>query len=170
MAELSFDHYMHIDASQTEQAFRSAMETAGYFSFYTFAEDFRNRLKTYCDEDVRLLGTKLERARVLFPHPERFSPSWSTLWDEFELIFQEKNNVLASVPGSQRDGEWQILLDNPYSHQQVVCYPSLPFLEAAYMFGYFQRELKPHEKLRLQKVTDLLQTNGRKEASIFHEY
>jgi hypothetical protein len=74
--------------------------------------------------------------------------------------------VLSCIPAEDRAGEWQVLIDNPYVPQQVVCYPALTFLDAAYMYGYFQRELKPHECLRLQKVTHLLIKNGDKEASI----
>ncbi|WP_239614458.1 hypothetical protein [Cohnella mopanensis] len=166
MSELTFNHYMQITRPEDEQTFRLAMEAAGYFTFYTFIEDFRNGLKSYSDGDSETYGIKLAKARALFPAPERFSPSWCIIWEEFELIISAKNEVLSRIPYTQRDGEWQILIDNPYSHQQVVCYPGLGFLEAAYMYGYFQRELKPNEVLRLQKVTDLIRTNGRKEASI----
>jgi hypothetical protein len=167
MSELTFHHYMRIVGEEPEQAFKSAMEASGYFSFYKFAEDFRNGLKSYSDADITHYGHKLDRARSLFPTPEQFSPSWGVLWEEFGIIFHAKNEALSAIPVSARDGEWQVLIDNPYTHQQVVCYPSLAFLEAAYMYGYFQRDLKPHECLRLQKVTELLLAYGRKEASIF---
>ncbi|MFC5467578.1 hypothetical protein ACFPPD_02540 [Cohnella suwonensis] len=170
MSELTFYHYMRMDSGQPEQTYRAAMEKAGYFAFYTFAEGFRNGLREYAEEDSPLYSRLLARARRLFPEPERFSPSWGGLWDEFDLIFAAKNEALAAVPVSKRDGEWQILIDNPYSHNQVVCYTTLPFLEASYLYGYFQRELKPHEVLRLQRITERLQTNGRKEASIFPDY
>ncbi|QMV44625.1 hypothetical protein [Cohnella cholangitidis] len=166
MSEVTFNHYMQIARLEDELSFRLAMEAAGYFAFYTFIEDFRNGLKNYSDVEADKLRMKISRARSLFPAPERFSPSWSAVWDEFELISLAKNEALATIPANRREGEWQVLLDNPYSHQQVVCYPGLGFLEAAYMYGYFQRELKPNEVLRLQKVTDLIRTNGRKEASI----
>jgi hypothetical protein len=167
MSKLTFQHYMHITGEESEQEFKLAIQSAGYFSFYKFVEDFRDGLKRYSDSDRAHYGFYLERARKLFPKPEQFSPSWDTLWEDFDLIYTSKNDVLVAIPDSDRTGEWQVLIDNPYTHQQVVCYPSLAFLEAAYMYGYFQRDLKPHECLRLQKVTNLLLTHGRKEASIF---
>jgi hypothetical protein len=167
MSELTFLHYMQITQQESEQAFKSAMEVSGYFAFYKFAEDFRKGLKSYSDTDIIHYRYKLERAQALFPTPEQFSPSWSVLWEEFNIIFNAKNEALLAIPTSAREGEWQVLIDNPYTHQQVICYPSLVFLEAAYMYGYFQRDLKPHECLRLQKVTELLLVYGRKEASIF---
>ncbi|BBI33707.1 hypothetical protein [Cohnella abietis] len=167
MSELTFHYYMQLTQQESEQTFRLAMETAGYFAFYTFIEDFRGGLKSYSDEDKQLYRLKLDRASALFPTPEQFSPSWNTIWEQFNIIFVAKNEALSAISPSLRDGEWQILIDNPYSHQQVVCYPSLVFTEAAYMYGYFQRDLKPHECLRMQKVTELLTVNGRKEASLF---
>jgi hypothetical protein len=167
MSELTFHHYMQIAEEESEQTFKSAMEEAGYFAFYKFAEDFRNGLKSYSDADINHYRHKIDRARSLFPTPERFSPSWSVLWEEFEIIFNSKNDALSAIPADSRDGEWQVLIDNPYTHQPVVCYPNLVFLEAAYMYGYFKRDLKPHECLRLQKVAELLLSYGNKEASIF---
>ncbi|MFC5403637.1 hypothetical protein [Cohnella soli] len=166
MSELAFHHYMRMNSSQLEQTYKEAMEKAGYFAFYTFVEDFRNGLRGYADSEIELFARLLARSRELFPLPERFSPSWGGLWDEFEMIIAAKNEALASVSATERDGEWQIILDNPYSHNSVVCYTALPFLEASYLYGYFQRDLKPHELLRLQRVSVILQTNGRKEASI----
>ncbi|RKP56884.1 hypothetical protein D7Z26_02530 [Cohnella endophytica] len=170
MSELTFNHYMRIELEHLEQTFSKEMESAGYFAFYTFVEDFRNGLKIYSDEEIPLYGNKLARAKELFPRPERFSPSWCEIWDEFSLIYQAKNEALTTIPVQQRDGEWQIIIDNPYSHNPVVCYTALPFLEASYLYGYFQRELKPHEVLRLQRIGEMLQTNGRKEASILPDY
>lgn len=167
MSELTLQAYMQLSDSTSEQAFKSAMVNAGYFSFYQFVEEFRNGLKAYSDSDIDAYGRYIDRARRLFPNPAHFSPSWETLWVEYNLIYIAKNSVLQAIPDKERDGEWQVLIDNPYTHQQVVCYPSLSFLEAAYMYGYFQRDLKPHENLRLQKVTNLLLTHGRREASIF---
>ncbi len=169
MSESAFLHYMRTESEELEQTYSERIAQEGYFSFYRFIEDFRTELKTYGDDRIATIGRKLSRARELFPEPQRFSPSWNAVWDEFELIFVIKNDVLAAIPLTGRDGEWQILLDNPYSHQQVVCYPGLSFLEAAYLYGYFQRELKPNEVLRLQKVSNLLSVNGSKSASLLPE-
>ncbi|MFC4597908.1 hypothetical protein [Cohnella hongkongensis] len=169
MSESAFHQYMQAEPEELEQTHSEEIASKGYFSFYRFIEDFREGLKTYSDDDIPLYRRKLTRARELFPNPQRFSPSWGGVWDEFELIFGVKNDVLASIPPLQREGEWQIVLDNPYSHQPVVCYPGLPFLEAAYLYGYFQRELKPNELLRLQHVASLLSVRGSRSASLLPE-
>jgi hypothetical protein len=160
---------MLAESEELEQTCSAEIEDGGYFAFYGWLDGFREGLKTYEDDAVPMYRRKLARARQLFPDPARFSPSWSAIWDEFDLIFARKNEVLAAIPADRRAGEWQIVLDNPYSHQQVVCYPALAFLEAAYLYGYFQRELKPNEVLRLQKVTELLSVKGNKAASLLPE-
>lgn len=166
MSVLTFGYFAEITAPDAEQSFRDAMRTSGYFAFYNFVEEFRAQLKCYSDAGADHLQACLDRGRRLFPKPGEFSPSWNELWNEFEGIYTAKNEVLSSIPSADRDGEWQVLIDNPFLPQQVVCYPGLQFLDAAYMYGYFQLELKPHECLRLQKVTQLMVTYGNKEASI----
>jgi len=165
--DLSFSYYMQLNSPESEQSFKARMDEAGYYAFYTFVGDFREGLRSYSDADIPRFARLLDIGRALFPHPEKFSPSWSGIWDEFDCIFNGKNDALATVPADQRDGEWQVLIDNPYLTQQVVCYPGLVFLEGAYMYGYFQRELKPNENLRLQRITSLLSTHGRKDVSLF---
>jgi len=166
MPESLFQQYMRAGSEETEQTLIDRVENGGFSAFYGWIEGFRDGLKSYSDDDIPLYGRKLARARTLFPRPGRISPSWSAVWDEFDLIFARKNEALSAVPADGRDGEWQILLDNPYSPQQVVCYPGLGFLEAAYLYGYFQLELKPNEVLRLQKISELIAVNGNKEASL----
>lgn len=167
MSELSFRYYMQLESPETERMFRDDMNTAGYFAFYAFAEQFREGLRHYDDEDRARYGELLWRSRALFPDPMRFSPSFREIWDEYEAIYAAKNEALDSVPQAARDGEWQVLLDNPYVTQQVVCYTGLSFLEAAYLYGYFRRELKPNELLRLQQITHCLTASGSTEQSFF---
>jgi hypothetical protein len=169
MTELSLGAYRFISTPEQRASFRQDMESAGYYPFFAFVEDLRGTLKAYADEDVAIIGELLARARADFPNPIRFSPSWEKLWDELQQLFIAKNETLNAVSASERGGEWQVLLDNPYLPQQVVCYPSLCFTEAAYMYAYFQKDLKPNEVLRLQKITRLLTKSGSKETSIWPE-
>ncbi|MBO9599913.1 MAG: hypothetical protein J7559_19090 [Cohnella sp.] len=167
MSQLSFAYYTQIESPETERLFREEMNVSGYFAFYAFAEQFREGLRLYDETQIELYGRLLERSRGLFPEPARFSPSFDELWDEFEGIYRAKNEAIAAIPVSERNGEWQVLIDNPYSTQQVVCYPGLSFIEAAYLYGYFQRELKPNELLRLQRITHCISVRGSKEQSFF---
>jgi hypothetical protein len=167
MTAATFVRFTELSTPEEEHAYREAMVTAGYYAFFSFAEDFREALKRYGDAEIASMCERLAAGRRLFPHPGRFSPSWEELWDEFDAIYKAKNDALTAVPADARDGEWQVVIDNPHTPQQVVCYPGLSFLDASYMYAYFQRGLKPSEYLRLQKVSHLLVTNGDRAASIF---
>jgi hypothetical protein len=166
MSDLSFHTYRKLADPAQRRDFSAQMEAKGYYAFFVFTEQFRETLKAFDDSDKNEIGELLKRARADFPNPGQFSPSWSTLWDEFDMIFAAKMEAMSNIPLSERDGEWEILIDNPYLSRQIVCYPGLRFTEAAYLFAYFQRELKPNEYLRLQKVTLWQVKTGSREASM----
>ncbi|MBW5448132.1 hypothetical protein GE107_18910 [Cohnella sp. CFH 77786] len=167
MPDLSFGAYRRLHSAGQREVFRAAMEARGYYAFFAFTEDFRESLKTYSDSEMEEIGSLIGRVRSDFPKPGRFSPSWEMLWEEFQAIYDAKNETLAEISASDRSGEWQVLIDNPYMPQQVACYPGLAFLDAAYLFAYFQKDLKPNEFLRLQKVTHVHVKTGLKEATLF---
>ena len=158
--DLSFRRFRELDGDAELRAFREGMERAGYSAFFAFVSDFREAIKTYADDETATMEALIRRARQLFPSPERFSPAWENLWGELEGICAAKNGALAAIPPSARDGEWQVLIDNPYVSQPVVCYPGLSFLDAVYLFGYFRQDLAPNERLRLQRVIDVVETAG----------
>jgi hypothetical protein len=109
---------------------------------------------------MREVREALSKARRILPQPGRLSPSWEHLWEQMERWLADKEEVLRQVPREARDGEWQIVMDNPYSHDAVVCYPGLPFIEAAFLYAYFRAGLKKNEYIRLQKVVNLIMTYG----------
>jgi len=158
--DLSFRRFRELDGDAELRAFREGMERAGYSAFYAFVSDFREAIKSYTDDEATAMTDLIRLARQLFPSPERFSPAWENLWGELEGICAAKNGALAAIPPSARDGEWQVLIDNPYVSQPVVCYPGLALLDATYLFGYFRQDLAPNERLRLQRVTDVWDTTA----------
>lgn len=169
MSELSLHAYRKLANAEQRRAFIEQMTAKGYYAFFAFAEQFRELLKTYTDSETNEIGEILRHARADFPNPEHFSPSWEALWDEFDMIFDAKNETMSDIPHADRDGVWEVLIDNPYLSHQVVCYPGLTFTDAAYLYAYFQRELKPNEYLRLQKVVLGRVKTGQKEVSMLPE-
>ncbi|AEI41807.1 hypothetical protein [Paenibacillus mucilaginosus] len=148
------------------EAFRREMTEEGFTPFRLFLEGFRERLKTFGDGETERVRDLLDTAKGLFPEPRVFSPSWALVWDEFEGILTTKSAVLASIPQEKRDGEWQIILDNPFTNTDLVCYPGMTFMNAAYMYAYFRTDLKQNEYLRLQKVATLIITQGGEELGL----
>ncbi|MEK8128424.1 hypothetical protein WMW72_10960 [Paenibacillus filicis] len=140
--------------------FQQKVTEGGFTAFRLFLEGFRSKLKEYVDQECTAVAERLATARRLFPEPTRFSPSWAAIWDEFEEIIAYKLTVLQSIQGEERDGEWQILIDNPYTNSDLVCYPSLTFFEGAYMYAYFRSDLKQNEFIRLQKIQTVILAFG----------
>ncbi|SDC53775.1 hypothetical protein SAMN02799630_00071 [Paenibacillus sp. UNCCL117] len=148
-------------ASEEElQQFRQTVIEGGFTAFRHFLDGFRSKLKEYEDDDSAKIAESIALAKRLFPEPAHFSPSWAHIWDEFEAIAGYKRTVLESIGTDCRDGEWQILIDNPYTNADLVCYPSLTFLEGVYMYAYFRADLKQNEFIRLQKIETVLMAFG----------
>jgi len=132
----------------------------GFTSVRRFLESIREYLRTYMDDEADEAEILLQRAQLALPTPGRISPSWQDIWEEFSGIVRYKQEVLARIPPESRSGEWQVLLDNPYSHQHVAVYPGLTFQDAAYMYAYFRTDLEPNEYIRLQKVETVIVNTG----------
>ncbi len=161
MPDVTLQVYRTLADFEQRNDFRSRMETKGYFAFFAFVEEIKDWLKSYGDPEKEEIVLLLRQLQNDFPVPERFSPSWARLWDELQGIAAAKNELLGEVPHAERDGEWQVQIDNPYTPEQAACYPGLRFAEAAYLFAYFQQDLKPNENLRLQKVSHVRIRTGR---------
>ncbi|PUA35859.1 hypothetical protein C8Z91_28205 [Paenibacillus elgii] len=155
--------FADFEAAGTAQelaAIQESIRTQGFTSFRLLLEGFRDRLKQFSDGDIASVNKLLAQAKQLFPEPETFSPSWRSIWDEFERIAAYKQTVLETIPAEEREGEWQVLLDNPYTNSDLVCYPGLSFLEGAYLYAYFRSDLKQNEYIRLQKIQNLVMAFG----------
>ncbi|MFC4777745.1 hypothetical protein ACFO9Q_13185 [Paenibacillus sp. GCM10023252] len=134
------------------------LRAGGFSEVRRFLEDFRTFLRAYEDEGMEQAAGLLSLARQVLPDPGKISPSWKDIWQEFETIISVKNSTLRELEAGavSRDGEWQVLLDNPYTHQDIVVYPALSFLEAVYLFAYFRHGLAPNEYIRLQKINNII--------------
>jgi hypothetical protein len=148
-------------ASDRELAeLQQAVTQGGYASFYQLQESFHEKVRSFRDEEAQYVKSLIDKAKKLFPEPAKFSPSWQSIWKELEETADIKAKVFQTIPETERDGEWQIVMDNPYAVQNVVCYPGLSFMEAAYMFGYFRPKLEKNEYIRLQKIQNVIMEFG----------
>lgn len=139
---------------------KQSIERGGYDAFRVFIDQWEQALKEVEEDGFDELEERLAWCREAFPEPVRFSPVWQVVWDELGEKLRWKRYVFESVPPGEREGEWQIIMDNPYMNQGIVCYPALSFLEAAYLFGYFKPTLANNEYLRVQKIVNALEVTG----------
>ncbi|WP_135547003.1 hypothetical protein [Paenibacillus cymbidii] len=152
-----------LTAEQTpdeRQELASRLLNGGYSQFSSLLTDLKQEIMS-CEENrleyVRIL---LRQARELVPEPVLISPSWERIWDEYDAVLRVKEEVLREIAPERRDGEWQIIMDNPFTNEGISCYPSLSFIEAAYLYAYFRKDLKKTEYIRLQKIDTLIMTQG----------
>jgi hypothetical protein len=155
-----------VEIEQTEStealvAIGDAVRSSGYTGFYEIQDYIREQFKRYEESDITSFQTLIERVQVAVPEPGVISPSWTYFWDEIARMRITKDGLFQQVPVADRDGEWQVIIDNPFSHDNVACYPKLSFLEGAYLYCYFFLNLKKNEYVRLQKIVTAVQTHGK---------
>jgi len=160
---MSRNQWDHLGNGITEEQlvqWQDSIREGGYSAFHMLLEGFKARLKTMRDDEVPHVRSWLRKASELFPEPGHFSPSWIYVWDELKQMTAIKQHVLQTIPESERDGEWQLILDNPHTIQEVVCHPGLTFDEASYLYCYFRPGLQRNEYIRLQKIQNVLMDIG----------
>lgn len=155
-----FDLFADATTETERSAFQESIRRGGFTAFRLFLDGFREQLKRYEDHESAKMSRLVALAKELFPQPQLFSPAWAQIWEEYELILTYKQTVLETISADQRDGEWQIILDNPYTNSDLICYPGLSFMEGAYMYAYFRTDLKNNEYIRLQKIQNVIMAFG----------
>lgn len=132
----------------------------GYSAFSDLLDGFRRLLAEAEEEQIPQLKELVNKGRGMVPAPGAISPSWETVWDDFDCYIGFKLEAMSAVAAAERGGEWQIVMNNPYTNEGIACYPGLTFPEAAYLYAYFRKDLKKNEYLRMQKIVNLLVVHG----------
>jgi hypothetical protein len=155
-----FEAFANSDSDQELTDIQRTINEKGYSGFRPFLYSFKEMIQHFRDEDIQEMEKLMKKAKKWFPSPVRFSPSWERIWEDLEQTITYKTKILQSIPANDREGEWQIIMDNPLAIQEVVCYPGLTFIEAAYYYGYFGPQLEKNEYLRLQKIHTVIIESG----------
>lgn len=150
----------HSGEGEVSAELQQEIRQEGYSALSRMIDQLKDRIKHFTDEEIDEVQHMIKRASEVFPVPGKISPAWQSIWDELRSMVEGKMKVLRSIPKEKRDGEWQVIMDNPYIHQDVVCYPGLSLMEAAYLYGYFLHDLKRNEYIRLQKIDTLIMDFG----------
>ena len=152
---------LELGISEEELAtWKASIDEGGYSAFHMLLEGFKHKLKHLQESNEQAIFSWIRKAREIFPEPEKFSPSWAHVWEEMQQIAETKAKLLHTVSPTEREGEWQIILDNPHTIQEVVCHPGLTFDEASYLYSYFRPGLQKNEYIRLQKIQSIIMEVG----------
>ncbi|GFZ84894.1 hypothetical protein GCM10008018_33610 [Paenibacillus marchantiophytorum] len=160
MVNQAYTEFKSLSSSEAEAAFQNDVQSEGYSGFRRLLDGLTEAIKTALDADMAEIESAVSKGRSLFPEPVQFSPSWEYVWAELEATIAAKRHALTAIAPADRTGEWQVIMDNPNAVQEVVCYPGLDFLDAAYLYAYFRPQLEKSEYIRLQKIQTVIQDVG----------
>lgn len=142
LQDQTFEQFTSAGEEQDLIDFQKSLHEEGYYGFYRLIKGFELKLKSFADEEAEPVKQLIAKAKAYFPRPIEFSLSFQFIWRELEEIRAYKADILERIPQEDRSGEWQIIMDNPHTNQEVVCYPALTFAEAACLFGYSPPQLE----------------------------
>jgi hypothetical protein len=149
-----------LSSNEELQRFGGEIKAAGFSGFYEIQDYIRDTFKRYDESSMNDFILFINQVKIAVPNPGEISPSWTKFWLEIDRMIEIKNGLFSQVTIDNRDGEWQVIIDNPFSHDNVACYPMLSFLEGTYLYAYFYLNLKKNEYVRLQKITNVVMTHG----------
>ncbi|MFV9510038.1 hypothetical protein [Tepidibacillus sp. LV47] len=156
-----FEDFKSLMTEEDRQDFKKAVEQAGFAAFNELNRSFYDELKKLEENGFETMEEWIELGRKLFPDLTQFSPSWEFFWDEISQIYQNKKEFYQLVPKEERNGEWQVLFDNPFSTDGIVCHTGKNFAEATYLAAKYQLSMKKAEILKLQKVSQTIIKRGK---------
>ncbi len=155
-----FEQFMNAFSEDDISELQHRVNREGYPFFRRLLDRFEQKIKEFTDSEFKEMMDLIDKAQKIFPQPGKISPSWEYVWERFEQTITFKINALESIALEERNGDWQVVMDNPHTNQEVVCYPSLSFMEAAYLYAYFRPGLEKNEYIQIQKVHRLITEYG----------
>ncbi|MBO8171186.1 MAG: hypothetical protein H0Z33_04745 [Bacillaceae bacterium] len=156
----SIDTFLYTDDEQMLAEAVHTMTSEGFSGVRSLIYRLKQELEDVDEPDFAWMDRQLEKGRKWIPDPETYSPSWKGIWDVMEQEFTLKKKAYDRVPPADREGEWQIVINNPFSTEGVICHTDLTFPRAAYLFGHFRRNLHRHELIKFQKAMTVFRETG----------
>ncbi|TCS84460.1 hypothetical protein [Tepidibacillus fermentans] len=156
-----FDDFKKLTTKEEKKVYKQTVEQGGFAVFNELIRSFHEELKKLDENGFEQMQDWIELGKELFPELYRFSPTWEYFWDEITQLYQNKQEFYQIVPKEERDGEWQVLFDNPFSTEGIVCHTDKNFAEATYLAAKYQLSMKKAEILKLQKVSNTIIKRGK---------
>ncbi|OEF99928.1 hypothetical protein BHF71_07415 [Vulcanibacillus modesticaldus] len=156
-----FNNFIEIATEEQKLNFKKSIEQEGFSAINQFIRSFYEKIKEMDQDEFEQVKNWLKKGEELFPNLVDFSPSFENTWRDLLQLYQIKVELFSQVPVDQRDGEWQILYDNPYSTEPIVCHSNKNFVEATYLMAKYQLGIKKAEIVKLQKVITVIIKNGK---------
>jgi hypothetical protein len=148
------------ETREEKERLRERFASGGYSAIYRLVDAIRERIRVFADGESDAVLALVDKARDIVPEPGKISPAWQDAWTKLERMVRFKQRALDAIPPAERDGEWQVLIDNPFENRETACYPGLTFAEAVFIYAKLRPDLVENEYIRLQKVVTHLTEFG----------
>lgn len=155
-----YEQFAQASTDEEYRLLKSQIEVGGYSFFSKLLEGIKQQIKISKETELPIIKSLIRKGESLVPNPVKISPSWIKVWSDCDRLIQFKEEAMRQVPLDEREGEWQIMMNNPFTNDGISCYPSLSFMEAAFLYAYFRLDLKKNEYIRMQKIINLVETQG----------
>ncbi len=155
-----FESFIRISSPSEELAFKDSIEDVGFSAVNQWIHSLHNTLKKMDEKEFVQVKQWLELGKGLLPNLKSFSPSWEETWNDLFHIYHLKVDFYSKISMEERNGEWQVLYDNHFSTDGIVCHSNNSFAEATYLAAKYQLHLKKAEYVKLQKVVTSIVSKG----------
>ncbi len=146
------DYISHIEQNKLDKWLKM-VNTLGFSFTYNWIQAIDQGIEKadsiHLLEDINNLVMIGKR---LVPDLEKISPVWQSVWDDFQQIIFTKKKLYSEIVEGDRDGNWQILIDNKFITEGIACHTNLSFARASYLYAKFSLQAKKNEIIQLQKV------------------
>lgn len=159
--ETWFERLAEISTTEQKILFKKDIEEAGFSAINQLIGALNTQIKKMDEKEFKLVKDWLELGKELLPDLVSVSPVWKNTWEDFLDLYRIKVELFLEVPEEERDGEWQVLFDNPFTIHEVVCTPNKTFTEASYLMAKYQLNMKKAEIVKLQKITTTITKKGK---------
>lgn len=158
--------FKNVHSPEEKQELVKEIEAQGYALMNEWIKRLDIDLQLADEGHLDQIGKELLTAQELWPNPEKFSPLWDNKWEDLLSILAIKKQVYQEVPASEREGEWQILFDNPFSTEGTVIHVKLSFPTAAYQYAKYRHGLHKHEYVTIQKAHRYITEYGEQNSAL----
>lgn len=155
-----FRSFINISSDAEKVAFKKEIEGTGFSALNQFINSLYDKVKNMDEKEFKEVKNWLELSKELLPDLSLYSPAWQDTWKELFYLYDTKVEIYSAVSNEERKGEWQVLFDNPFSTEQIVCHTNKTFTDAAYLTAKYQFKLRRAEYIKLQKVISVITKKG----------
>lgn len=165
-ADHFYTAFKNAHSGEDKQELVKEIENQGYTLINEWIKRLDLDLQQADEDQLKEVEKDIQTAQEVLPNPDKYSPLWVNAWKDLIAILSIKKKVFEQIPAGEREGEWQILFDNPYSTDGTVIHLKLSFPIAAYHYAKYRNGLHKHEYVTIQKAHRYITEYGEQNSAL----